>query len=368
MGIYWVNFMLIIVYGCIYKVAIDLTRQRHMVDGAVNVDEIGQMRWIRHLFVGAVTLQLVLLLALRGVSVGVDLDGYLYSYRMFESWHFIENNRFEVGYKYLNYGLQQLRVSEQLFMGLVALLSLWPIGRMIGRYSAMPVVSFLLFVACNFYSFTFSGLRQAIAFSLIVWSFDFILRRKLFGFLLLVAVGALFHQSALVFLPAYWVWRVRLNKVVLVGAVLLGCVLYWLRLPIFGWVVGHIVDGYAIVQSSSYNWMLLGCAVFLCGVFVRSFGTLEENRQVLLNGQLMFVLVALLIMIFASVGNNVLRVADYYYLFVVLLVPEMLAAVKEPVIRAALVIGVVVGVFLLYGYFLLEDGYGIVPYTFFWAG
>lgn len=368
MGIYWVNFMLIIVYGCIYKVAMDLTRQRQMADGALDVDEAGQIRLIRHLFVGAVTLQLVLLLALRGVSVGVDLDGYLYSYRMFESWHFIESNRFEVGYKYLNYVLQQLRMSEQLFIGLVALLTLWPIGRMIGRYSAMPVVSFLLFIACNFYSFTFSGLRQAIAFSLIVWSFDFILRRKLSMFLLLVAIGALFHQSALVFLPAYWIWRVRLNKTLLVSALLLGFVLYWWRLPIFGWVVGYVVDGYTVVQSSSYNWLLLGCAVFLGGLFVRSFGTLGEDRQVFLNGLLMFVLVALLIMIFASVGNNVLRVADYYYLFVVLLVPEMLAAIKEPVTRAALIIGVVVGVFLLYGYFLLEDGYGIVPYTFFWVG
>ena len=47
----------------------------------------------------------------------------------------------------------------------------------------------------------FSGLRQAIAFSIVFISYDYIREQKLFKFLVTVILAALFHKSAIFLFP-----------------------------------------------------------------------------------------------------------------------------------------------------------------------
>ena len=46
------------------------------------------------------------------------------------------------------------------------------------------------------------------------------------------------------------------------------------------------------------------------------------------NGLFIFLLVGISLMLFASVGTNVMRVADYYYMFVIIFIPEVMTAKK----------------------------------------
>jgi len=84
------------------------------------------------------------------------------------------------------------------------------------------------------------------------------------------------------------------------------------------------------------------------------------------SGLYMFLLTGVSLMIFSSVGNNVMRIADYYYIFVIIFIPEALTAVKDK--KLALVVGylIVVGLIVIYLWLLKGSPFGIVPYKFFW--
>ena len=57
---------------------------------------------IKLLFTSIITFQLILILAVRDVTVGVDIQGYIYNFQFLSDYNF-DDNRFEIGYKYLNY-------------------------------------------------------------------------------------------------------------------------------------------------------------------------------------------------------------------------------------------------------------------------
>ena len=100
------------------------------------------------------------------------------------------DHRFELGYKALNNIIGILTNNEQIFLTIVAILSIAPVGRFIYKYSKMPFLSFTIYIAFNYYAFTFSGLRQAISYAIIFISYDYIKDRKLMKFLICVVCAS----------------------------------------------------------------------------------------------------------------------------------------------------------------------------------
>ena len=97
--------------------------------------------------------------------------------------------RHELGYKVLNKVVSFFSTNNQLFLTIVAILSIAPVGRFIYKNSRMPFLSFIIYIAFNYYSFVFSGLRQAIAYGIIFISYDYIKNRKLAKFLICVSLA-----------------------------------------------------------------------------------------------------------------------------------------------------------------------------------
>jgi len=74
---------------------------------------------------------------------------------------------------------------------------------------------FLLIVFSYFY-FAMTGLRQSMALGFCFFAFEFICQRKLWAFLILVAIGGLFHSSGWVFFVMYPLCFVSFNSKYLV--------------------------------------------------------------------------------------------------------------------------------------------------------
>ncbi|WP_133126210.1 EpsG family protein, partial [Vibrio breoganii] len=70
----------------------------------------------------------------------------------------------------------------------------------------------VLFVLTGTYFFIFNGIRQAVALSLVFFSFRYIESRKLVPFLLIIAFAYLFHRSVLLVAPIYFVYKLNLSK------------------------------------------------------------------------------------------------------------------------------------------------------------
>ena len=60
-------------------------------------------------------------------------------------------------------------------------------------------------------------------------SYDYIRQRKLLKFLIAVVLAGLFHKSALIFLPAYFLYKIKISKIKLIRFIIVDIVLFIFR-------------------------------------------------------------------------------------------------------------------------------------------
>lgn len=327
---------------------------------------MGKKSNLKKYFIAIITLQLILILSMRHYTIGVDVFRYLEHFRNishFDLQQFL-SHRFEIGYKLLNKFIGIFTLNEQVFLTIIATITIIPVGRFIYKYSKMPFLSFGLYIAFNFYSFAFSGLRQAIACGIILISYDFVVKRKIMGFIICILLAGSFHQSALLFFPAYYLYKVKITKKIIVFTILVNFLLYTLRKEIFTLFTRYMFERFDIIETGARNWMLLSIIIiFLSLLFYKR----VIDRDAKMNSIYMLVIVGVTLMVFSTIGSNAMRVANYYYIFVIILIPEVLSSIKDKMI---FIIGgyiVIISVFVLHIWFLLyPDTYHMVPYRFFW--
>lgn len=316
-------------------------------------------------FLSISIMQLLMILALRHYSIGIDIPNYLSFFRL---TFYISNkhllvHRFEIGYKILNKLVGIFTDNIQLFLSSIAIICLIPVGRFIYKHSKMPFLSIFLYIGFNYFTFNFSGLRQSIAYGIILISYDYIKNRKLAKFIIFIILASLFHTSALVFLPAYFLYKVKVNNKTIFAIIVFDLLLFAFRKPIFSYLITTFYESYAIIESDSFTWMFFCLAVVcICYVFYKKYGDFSIDY----NGWLMFLIIGVSLLLFASVGDNVMRVSRFYYIFVIVAIPEALSHIKSKSFALISKCTLIIIIFILYIWFLNNDVYWIVPYKFFW--
>lgn len=167
-------------------------------------------------FIGLVSFQLFLILALRSDTLGPDLISYhsMYQYIGTLSWsdlfsrlHFISRTELtslmdiEGGYAVLNWLMYQLGFSYHGFLVICALFSIAPVGLFIYRYSLNPCLSFLIYISTNLYFYNFGILRQSLAIGFLLCAVPFILKKRWFFTGILFALAFTFHRVSLLWIP-----------------------------------------------------------------------------------------------------------------------------------------------------------------------
>lgn len=194
-------------------------------------------KWLKAIF-----LYIYLLCALRSSSVGRDVPGYEAVYTLTQSlswstWQYAFN---ELGYIFLMKICVLLGLSFQWFMAIVYAIIIYPVYLFIKRYSDNYGLSSLIFVCFQFLNFDLSGIRQALAMSLVLIGYIILIESKKFPllkFVILIVIATLFHKGAYicyVFVIAYLIKSLRLfyfGTFIGLGTLLLirGRLLEWVR-------------------------------------------------------------------------------------------------------------------------------------------
>lgn len=132
-------------------------------------------------------------------GVGTDWNSY-HDYFM----NCLESNDegFEIGYRLMNLTVRSLTDNYSVFLVLHALIVYLFISRSIFKYGVNPLLSIFFFYCIML---TYQGMnRQYISFAICIFSYKYIFERKPTAFLLCIAVGFLFHTSAIMFVFAYF--------------------------------------------------------------------------------------------------------------------------------------------------------------------
>ncbi|MGN0930307.1 MAG: EpsG family protein [Thermoguttaceae bacterium] len=110
----------------------------------------------------------------------------------------------EPGYLVFNKMFSMFFSSYQTIIFLEAIICVFFISRFIYFYCDEAYLALLMFFAQGLFIFELTGFRQTIAISLVLYSIDFILKRKFFLFLITSAVAFTIHSSVVCFIPFYF--------------------------------------------------------------------------------------------------------------------------------------------------------------------
>lgn len=168
---------------------------------------------------------------------GTDWSPYYEYFISIQSIDLGSNDRFELGYKYLNYIVNLISDNYTVFLAICALIvyafqkkailnfSFLNLKRSINqdvnlKYENEYPMTMLLIIWTLYLGNVFV-VRSTIAYIILFFSIIYIRERRLLLFLVFVTIAALFHRSAIIFLPAYYLYHIRLNKRLIVLVIML---------------------------------------------------------------------------------------------------------------------------------------------------
>lgn len=321
-----------------------------------------------YIIFGAITL----IIGLRHSNMGNDLPGYVNIFHLCGIYSFEDMASFrgnliadvEIGYLLLNKLISFFTDNENIFLLIVAGLSILPSAYVVNKRDVNVFFAALIFMALPSFAMQFSGLRQVIAMSICFLSILCIQKKQLWGFVVIVLFAATFHQSALIYLlcyPAYW-FKVSRNK--RFGLLFLLLIIFIFRRYLFVLIFSFIDESYQeVVETGSIGILMFTIMNYVITVLF------SDNEDVEINGYLNILYIGMIASCFISINNMALRIAEYYINVLVLLIPKMISKIQiknnSYIIKYAyIVLMVFMGIMYLYnGGSSWSRSY---PYYWFW--
>ena len=232
-------------------------------------------------------------------------------------------NGFNVGYRILNKAVSDLTNGDyQFFIGLIAAFVSFCFGLLVYRYSPNPLASILYHFGLLLYTFHFNALKQSIAMGFLMLAFIQIDRRKPVWFVLITLFAAQFHFPATVFLPAYWIAKLKPGRyyVLLMAGMLI--ITYSFRSQILTLMLTLYNDeevGYVSMESVQFlrTKALLMVVIVIAAILFRRPKQEDRIYSILME----FMGIAIVFQTFCGYSNIFERLADYYFQFSVIFIP-----------------------------------------------
>lgn len=156
---------------------------------------------------------LVLVMGLRGSTVGSDTWNYLFNIYDNAEYYLLYRDAGEEGFFLYNYILDSIGVGKQGYLFIYAILVSAAFSHFFYKYSQNVYVSFFLHLTIGLFAVSMSAMRQTLAVCLTLFAFDCIVQRKFLRFVIIVLIATSFHSSALCFLPIYFLNRLQIDSV-----------------------------------------------------------------------------------------------------------------------------------------------------------
>jgi hypothetical protein len=286
---------------------------------------------------------LVLFAGLRDSLVGTDTGTYIR--------HFLESEHFEgglwqaeFGYHALSWFARQLSGSYSVLLVTIAAIVvscyMVTILRTVKRYET----GIYLFVALSVYTFFFNGARQGIAAAICFLAIPFLLERRMWPYIALVAVATTFHRTAILALPLYWIAppRLRWQRLIVLGLATAVVIAF---LSVFVGLAAELLsDKYARYAEAGEGGGEVWAAFFVCqGAALYLFKSKvvdTDGRYARLLNIYLIGLVPVVASTLSSVDpSGVLRLHLYFSPIAVLLWPMVFQQFGTTIQRGVLAIG-----------------------------
>ena len=309
---------------------------------------------------------LILFAGVRDYHVGTDTGNYVYKFSQIDSFKSVLSNSTEVGYNILSWLAKVLSDSYAslllMISAVVVPLYLITIMKLVKRYET----GIYLFIVLGFYTFAFNGARQAIAAAICFWAIRFILDRRFLPYMAAVGVAMLFHKTALVALPVYFLAARQLRISRLLGLAVSAALLVVFLRVFVGLAAGLLDDRFAAYATAGEGGgMVMGAFLLSQGAllfWVRRFITTDREMYFRLLNIYLIGLLPVVVSTLSSINpSGLLRLHVYFTSVAILMWPMVFRHVRGTNQRA--LVGFAFLVFTLAFFVMTTIAFsGLVPY------
>lgn len=293
------------------------------------------------LFCMIATLQWIILSGLRHISIGADTYAYkVYRFTdtMNSSWSEILTEFYNVvflgmegkdpGYSIIEKIFQMFTDNYQIFLIFIAIVFTVPMGIFIYKYSKKPCLSFIIY-SCLFYSFfAITGHRQTIATGIAVFlGYELIKQRKFWQFTFMVLIMSTIHKSAMCLIPFYFIATKQITKKYSIFMLSCFVVMFIFKNKVMSFLAIFMgYENYAnqYEGAGSWNFTTIFIVVIITALYRLPKIMEEKNLDITIWYNAAFV--ALLLLPLTFVDPNAMRVVQYFSIFIILLIPEIIAS------------------------------------------
>lgn len=310
-------------------------------------------------------LAMFIVMGLRHYSLG-STDTWSYCYDMKRaiestSWlSYYSPNYYEIGAQAFIYLLSRVFREPQWLLAITSLIYIISIFYFVDRNSDDIPLSITAYITLGLMMFHLQGMRQSIAMSICLFAYEQAKRQNLMRFVLLVLFAALFHQTAIVFFPVYYLCRIRLSTSSILGCGFCAVVVVFSADRIIGFANAlfdrnyvNTVDSGGFVATAIYFIILLVALFYYRG---------KEQDQ---KTSLVFVLiVGCLCYGLRYFGTQAAERISFYFSFAQLALLPLTSKIVVKRDQRLMRCIVILLMILLFAYRL--GGSEFVPYKFFW--
>lgn len=313
-------------------------------------------------FNALIAVMTLLLFSLRSTSVGGDVGQYV---ALFRSGDALGHRKMEVevGYAWLSDTIHAFTTDANLFLAIMSLFMIIPVAWVFHTSSVNIYLSWLMFITIGPFALMLSGLRQGIALALVFASFPFLINKSVIVPIILTGLAATFHVSALLFVPAVFLYRARLTVGFALATVGTSTLIFLLGDTLLGFVISNLYGSYEVIATGAYRWAALNAVLW--AVLATRYRTVYQRFSGF-SGLYILTLLGIVLLAFTALSTNAVRGGAYYYQFMILLIPTALQTIRDG--RGRILVGGGLSLLAIAYFFtrVVFSQYAISPYSFYW--
>ena len=232
----------------------------------------------KKLYFVLITVVFILIAGFRKRNIGIDTTIYYQWFQSFKhiSWSRLNLNLLlEPAYQILNWLIANVLGGDfQALLIIEAVVAIVPVSILIYRHSDNPPMSYFFYLAFGFFTFALSGIRQSMAIGFTIIAFLQISKKKPLKFLLFVFIAMLFHQTAIIVFPMYWLRYFKIDVKNTFLFFVMGIVMYIFRAPILAFLNENSKNYYYAMETGGglqyvFILLMLVSALFMTEQFTK---------------------------------------------------------------------------------------------------
>lgn len=297
-----------------------------------------QTRYSDKFFIFISTLQWILISGLRHITIG-GRDVYI-SYNS-SFYRAIETSWQDVGRRFMDGMFRGAAIKDpgymvfekvigifihnyQIYLFVIAIVFMVPFGIFIYKNSRNYYLSYVIYSVLFYSFFSLTGFRQTIATVLVVLiGYEFIKERNLVRFVIVTLLAYTIHKSSIIFFPFYFVFDKKITK-----KYLLFVLAFSLSILIFGDKIYAPLASF-LGYSNMLDNELSGTGTFTFMMTLVVIAGLFRYKKMYINNMqsgiyLNAVIIGFIFSLLTLQNQSFMRIQQYYSVFIVLLIPEII--------------------------------------------